>query len=128
MGGQGDQAVVEGPVERDEGVEVLPQAGAADLDHALREVVERRDVAGAGVRDGEGGQLRLQRGTEVEDALELGHGPGGDPRPAVGDDLDQALGGQPGQRLANRGAAHTEPLGQLHLAQPGARREFRARG
>ena len=36
VGGQGDQPVVEGPVQRDERVEVLLGAGSADLDHAVR--------------------------------------------------------------------------------------------
>ena len=80
-----------------------------------------------GVRDGEAGQLRLQRGAQVEDALELGDGPGGDAGAAVGDDLDQALGGQPAQRLADRGAADAEALGELDLAQPGPGRQVARR-
>ena len=124
MGGQGDQPVVEGPVQRDERVEVLLRAGSADLEHAVREVVELGDVGGGGVRDGEAGELRLEGGAQVEDALELGDGPGGDAGAAVGHDLDQALGGEPGQRLADRGAADAQPLGELDLAQPGPGREL----
>ena len=40
--GEGDQPVVEGAVERDERVEVLAGAGAADVEHPVREVVELR--------------------------------------------------------------------------------------
>ena len=125
--GEGDQPVVEGPVQRDERVEVLPRAGAADLEHAVREVVEVGDVGRRGARDGEAGQLRFQGGAQVEDALELGDGPGGDAGTPVGHDLDQALGGQPGERLADRGAADAQPLGELDLAQPGPGGELRAR-
>ena len=101
-------------------------AGSADLEHAVREVVELGDVGGGGVRDGEAGELRLEGGAQVEDALELGDGPGGDAGAAVGHDLDQALGGEPGQRLADRGAADAQPLGELDLTQPGPGRELRA--
>ena len=120
MTGQGDQPVVEGAVERHERVEILTGAGAADLDHPVREVVELLDVGGDGVRDGEGGQLRLQGQAQVEDALELGDRPGGHPRAAVGADLDQALGREPGERLADRRPAHAQALGELDLTEPGA--------
>ena len=120
MAGERDQPVVEGAVQRDERVEVLPRAGAADVEHPLRELVEGRDVVGARVRDGEPGELRLQRGTQVEDALELGDGPGGDPGTPVRRDLDQALGGEPGQRFPDRGATDAEAVGELDLAQPRA--------
>ena len=52
--------------------------------------------------------------------------PAAHPGPAVGHDLDEALGGQPGERLPDRGAADAEPLGQLDLAEPGAGGEVAA--
>ena len=48
--------------------------------------------------------------------------------PRLGDDLDQPLGGEPGQRLADRRAAHAQPLGQLDLAEARAGGEVAVAG
>ena len=101
--------------------------GAPTAQHGAGQLVERRRrPRRAGPRHGERGELRLQRGPQVEDALQLGDGPAAHPGAAVGHDLDEALGGQPGQRLPHRRPADAEPLGQLDLAEPGAGGEVAA--
>ena len=107
-------------------VEVLVGAGRADVEHGLGELAERGDVGVARPRHGERGEPGFERGPQVEHALQLGDRPARHARAPVRDDLDEALGGEPAQRLADGGAAHPEPFGELDLAEPGARREVPA--
>ena len=52
-----------------------------------------------------------------EDGVEVGRAVLDDPGAAVGGQLDQAVGGEPAQRLTHGGPAHAELLGQAQLAQ-----------
>ena len=122
--GERDEPPVELPVERHDRVEVLVGAGGADVEHGLRQLVERGDVGRGRVGHGERGEPGFERGPQIEHALQLGDGPARHPRAPVRDDLDEALGGEPAERLADGGAADAEPLGQLDLAEAGARREL----
>ena len=68
-------------------------------------------------RGGPAGGARLEGEPDVEDAVEVVGRELGDARAAVRQDLDEALGREPAQRLADGGARHPEPLRQLDLAE-----------
>ena len=111
------RACAEAGIELTEVGQVLLGPRAADLLHAQGQGVELVEVEDRGRGQRERGELGLEQRAQLEDPLQLLDAPGGHPGAAVGHELDQALGGQPGQRLAHGGAADPEPRGQVDLGQ-----------
>jgi hypothetical protein len=69
---------------------------------------------------GAGGGARLEGTPDVEDGVEVVAGERRHPGPAVRRRLDEALGGEAGQRLPHRGAREAQALRELDLAEVGA--------
>ena len=102
--GQRDEPVVERAVERHERVEVLAGPGPADRDHRRRASSSSASTSAAASAWGTASAVsrgsraaRRSKTPSSSATVQLATR-----APAVGDDLDQALGGEPRQRLADR--------------------------
>ena len=71
----------------------------------------------------EPGDLGLEHEPRLEPLADVVEPDLGDEEAAVDLELDEAVAGEPAQRLAHRAARDPEPVGELALAEPRARRE-----
>ena len=85
--------------------------------------VERGEVVRGHLRRRDLGRERLELGTDEERLAELVRGDRADANAPVGLERDEAERGEPAERLAHRGPADVEPLGERLLPEDGARRD-----
>ncbi len=81
------------------------------------------DLGVGDLRRGDFGRERLQQRADPEHQLDLPLRPDRDGRPDIGAKIEQALDGQPAQRVAHRRSAEAEFGGKLGLLQPMAGRQ-----